>query len=256
LSDEKPPQDPKDGKKKGKFRVVKTGETVMSKPTPETIKQIFMKSSNLEWIPFAKSMKWDPVESRAQYPECTQWIEEKKQILAREQAEHIAELVFDHRSNWHRNVLKTLREYPEANDAILGIIKKRINGIIKTINADDEGAIIAAQSGIPYEEKFAKVKTSELLSLAAAMKVVTESKHRSLLISDWSVKVAEQFTDPKQFEQNAEKLKDTAWTIQVMGAENLTSGDMQNFLSKWYDKPAGTIHQPEELAPKPPPEEN
>lgn len=246
----------KDGKKppkKGPFRVVKSGESVLAKPSEDTVKQIYMASGHLEWIPFAKSQNWDPVASRSNYP-VTDWIVQKKEALAKEQAEQIAELVFDHRSRWHREVLKTLRDYPEAAEAMLGIIKQRENELIIMINEDMEERKNASVEKREPNLKFSKVKTSELLSLAAALKVVTETKHKSLLINDWSVKIAEQFTDPAQFEREETKMKDVGWKLEVIGGENLTMPQMQEFLGQWYDKP-NRIHSAEDIIPpvvKPP----
>lgn len=236
--------------KKRPFRVVKTGETVLAKPSIEQVKQIYMASANLEWIPFAKSMGWDPNSTREQYP-VAEWIYQKKQALAREQSEQISELIFDHRSRWHRDVLKTLRDYPEANDAVLGVLKTRINDMIQIINEDENEKVLAAQRGEKYDPRFRKVKTSELLALSAAVKTITESKQRSLLIHDWSVKVAEQFTDPKQFEAEENKMKDVGWKIEVIGGENITSKEMQELMAKYYDKP-NQLHSPEEIVPPPP----
>lgn len=240
---------PKRGRK-SHIRVVKSGESVMAKPSVEQIKQIYMASKHLEWIPFALSMNWDPTTTREQYPTAA-WISEKKTKLAQHQAEEIAELVFDHRSRWHRDVLKTLRDYPEASDALLGVIKARENELIGMINHDMEEKRLAAQEGREPVLKFTKVKTNELVALSIALKNVTETKHKSLLINDWSVKVAEQFTDPTQFERSETKMKDTGWKLEVIGGENITAAQMQEFLGKWYDKPQRQVeHTPSELEPE------
>lgn len=249
--DEKPP---KKGDKK-RFRVVKTGESVLAKPSTETVKQLFMASPHLEWIPFADSMNWDAGTTRDLYP-VSEWIAQKKDQLARRQSEQIAELLFDHRSRWHRDVLKTLRDYPEAADAMLGIIKHRENELIGMINHDMEEKSAAKVEGRAPNLKFSKVKTSELLSLSAALKVAVETKHKSLLINDWSVRVAEQFTDPKQFEREEHKMKDTGWKLEVIGGENLTVPQMQQLLGQYYDNPTQT-HTVKDVAPPPeePPQE-
>lgn len=227
---------PPDGSNKDKkrFRVVKQGDS--ARPSSQQIHQLFMASEHIQWTPFAKSMGWNPETSRASLP-IKEWITSKQEIIAREQAETVAEAVFNHKSRWHSDVLKTLKEYPEANDAMLGVLKKRLNDIIGTINKDNEGKVIAAQSGGFYEPQFDKIKNSELSQLASAIKTCTESKHRSLMIHDWSFKVAEQFTDPKRFESFEDKLSDTEWTVEVIGGENLTSKQMEDFLGRWYDSP-------------------
>lgn len=231
--------------KKNPLKIVKDSSS--TRPSTDQVKQLYMRSPHIEWISFANHMKWDNVSSRNSYP-VADWVQEKKHILAREQAEQIAELIFDHRSRWHRDVLKTLREYPEANDAMLGILKKRLNDMIQIINEDEQNKIEAAKKGEAYSPEFRKIKTGDLLALTAAIKTVTESKHKSLLINDWSVKVAEQFTDPNQFEIDETKLKDTNWTIEVIGGENLTANQMQKFLGDYYDRPM-QHHAPQDVGP-------
>lgn len=197
-----------------------------------------MASEFIEWTPFAKANKLAPAASR-QGLDIDVWIKEKRDLIAREQAETIADAVFDYRSRWHVDVLKTLKEYPEANDAMLGLLKRRLNDIIGMVNDDDRRRAEAAKTGQSADvpSNFAKIKNNELASLAAAIKVCTESKHKSLMIHDWSFKVAETFSDPKQFGTLDEKISDMEWKVQIMGGENLGHKEMQAFLASYYDKP-------------------
>lgn len=221
------------------------------KPSDEQMRQLYMASEHIEWTPFAKSRGWHSLDSRHGRP-IDEWIQEKRTIIAREQAETIAEAVFSHRSRWHADVLKTLKEYPEANDAMLGILKRRLNDIIDKINSDVEAKTVAMQGSGKYMSQFEQIKTGELMALAAAIKICTESKHKSLMISDWSFKVAETFADPRQFQNSDDKLKSVEWKIEVMGGENLSAQKMQAFLGQWYDRPQ-MPHTSEEIenAPKP-----
>lgn len=206
------------------------------KPSEETIKQLYMASPHVEWSPFARSKNWHPITSRSTFP-VDEWIKQKRNDIAREQSEYISEAVFNHQSRWHKDVLKTLSEYPEANDALMAILKKRLNDIVEVINIDTQRKQRAMVTGEFFTPEFSKIKNSELLGLAAAIKTCTESKHKSLMIDDWSFKVAEQYTDPKQFETIVEKQHDLAWTVQIIGGENITSHDMQKMITQWYDKP-------------------
>lgn len=244
----KPPKGPTgEGKTTKPFRVVRQGEPASAKPSPDQIKQIYMASPHIEWTPFARSMGWSSLDSRGGLP-IEDWIRAKHEILAREQAETIAEAVFVHRGRWHQDVLKTLKEYPEANDAMLGILKKRLNDIIGIINDDERGRVMAAQTGglENFVGRFQMIKNNELLGLAAAIKVCTESKHKALMIHDWSFKVAETFSDPKQFATATEREKDSEWKVEIIGGENLSHHQMQDFLGRWYDKPA-LPHKPDEI---------
>lgn len=226
-----------DTKKPPHLHVVKDAPKAASKISPEQAKAMFMASPHLEWTTWAKSMGWRP--SSRFYEEFPDWQKEKRDILAREQAESIAEALFSHRGRWHADVLKTLKEYPEAPDAMLGIYKKRINDIIGKINDDERAKALAAQTGEPFVSKFDQIKTSELTSIAAGLRMVTEAKHKALMIDGWNIRVAESFTDPKQFE--APKLEDQQWRVQLIGGQELDETGMQQLMKSYYDVPGGEI---------------
>lgn len=203
-----------------------------AKISPEQAKAMFMASPHLEWTTWAKSMNWKV--SQRPYDDFPDWQREKRDILAREQAESISEALFSHRGRWHSDVLKTLKEYPEAADAMMGILKKRINDVIGHINDDAKAAATGGQG-----TAFASIKTSELVSLIAGVKIATEAKHKALMIDGWSLKVAESFTDPKQFE--APKLEDQQWKVQLIGGKELDEISMQKLMKSYYDVPGGEI---------------
>lgn len=240
----------RDGKKKP-FRVVKSEGGTAIPLDPTTVKQIYMASGHIEWTPFAKSLHWDPEAKRQQYPDVKAWIQEKRDRIARQQAETIAEAVFDHRSRWHTDVLKTLNEYPEVNDVLLGIVKHRINRLVSMINADASEESAARREGREAKVSFDMVPTREISTLAATVKLITETKHKSLLIGDWSVKTAEAFTDPAQFERAEAKAKNLEWKVTLIGGENMSSADMQKLLTSYYDKPQ-QLHDTVDLVPEPP----
>lgn len=233
-----------DNKKPPHLRVVKDEPTPTrsaAKISPEQAKAMFMASPHLEWTTWARSMNWRP--SSRYYEDFPNWQKEKRDILAREQAESISEALFSHRGRWHADVLKTLKEYPEAPDAMLGIFKKRINDIIGKINDDERAKAIAAQNGELYVSKFEQIKTSELTSIAAGLKLVTEAKHKALMIDGWNIKVAESFTDPAQFE--APRLEDQQWKVQLIGGKELDDKSMQHLMKSYYDVPGGEIFDAE-----------
>lgn len=234
----KPPK----GKKPTPFRVVKHPST--AKPSVDQVRQLFMASAFVEWGPFAQSMGWTN-DLRDAYP-VAEWCKAKREMLARRQAEAIGDAVFHHRGNWHSDVLKTLKEYPEAHDAMLGILKYRLNSIVQTINADQQSAKLAAVTGTTPSNGFGAIRSNELTALAVALKVVTEAKHKSLMIGDWSFKVAETFSDPQQFAASEDRAKSQEWKVTIMGGENMTSAQLTELIGKWYDRPK-LPHQPEEV---------
>ena len=210
---------------------------VIKRLPPEQEKILFMKSNHIEWTPFAKSLGLNP---RVEKPldEFKEWSYEKRMIIAREQSEEVGESLFKHRARWHADVLKTLTEYPETADAMMAILKKRANDIVKTINDDNKKMVQAAQSGEAFVSEFSKIKTSELTSLAAGMKLTTEFKHKSLMLDNWSLKDAEMFTDPKQFE--TQKAEDHGWKLEIVGQNGPIDGlQLRDMMTQYYDnKPA------------------
>lgn len=199
-----------------------------------------MASPHVEWFAFARSMGWDPTESRRGLGSET-WVNKKKEILSQEHSSKIAELLFDHKSKWHQQVLSTLRDYPLTADAIHEIIKHKINTIVKNIKENDE-----AEKAGQEPDKNKKISSAEIATLAAAYKTVTETKYKSLLISDWNVKVAEAVSTPESMKKEQEKTIDTEWTIEVMGHEKVKAKDLQHLLNDWYDRPM-LPHTKEEL---------
>lgn len=235
--DQGPPDDGDDKKKPRHLRSVKTTDKIVSaKPSADTVKQLYMASTFIEWTPFAASLGWNEATTRRDYP-AAEWITEKRNVMARAQAENIAEAVFQHRGRWHSDVIKTLREYPEANDALLGILKKRMNDIIGVINDDEKNRVLYAQQGLEYRSQFKDIKSSELHSLASAVKTVTESKHRSLLIDNWSFKQAEDFSDPDQFNEADKEMESQEWKMEIIGGEKMNNKEVGLLISKWYDQP-------------------
>jgi len=209
----------------------------------EQEKILYMKSNHIEWTPFAKSMGLNP---RIEKPhdEFRDWATEKRLIIAREQSEEVGESLFKHRASWHADVLKTLREYPETADAVMAILKKRTNDIIQTIGDDNKRRVEYANQGKleDFVPAFSKIKTSELTSLAVGMKVTTEFKHKALMLDNWSVKDAELFTDPKQFE--TETAEDQGWKLEVLGQSGpMDAMALRDIMAGFYDnKPVdGTV---------------
>jgi hypothetical protein len=222
------------------LRIVRDGDDNnhrSPKISPEQAKSMFMASPHLEWSTWAKSMGWRT--STPKYPNFSDWQREKRDILARDQAESISEALFSHRGRWHADVLKTLKEYPEAPDAMMGIFKKRINDIIQTINEDERHRALAAQTGEQFVSNFAKIETAELRNIAAGLKLVTEAKHKALMIDGWNIKVAESFTDPAQFE--APNLENQQWKVQLLGGHEIDENGMKQLMKSYYDVPGVEI---------------
>lgn len=217
----------------------------------EMLRRAFMASDYVEWAPFAKSVGRDPLKDRPLFP-VGAWVAEKKRHVALVQAEHIAQQVFDHKSNWHKDVLDTIREYPKTADALLGIIKRRMNEIIKDINADVDAEQKAAARGEPppINKNFSRKNwpTKEIDMLANSFKTISNAKYDSLLLSDWNVKLAQEATNPVALGAPVDETKkeDTGWTIELTGGNKLTPKTMQDLFSRYLDTP----DSPRDVSPK------
>lgn len=208
-----------------------------AKISEEQAKQLFMASPHLEWSPWAKSMGWP--QNKVLYDGFRDWSQEKKELIARSQAESISEALFSHQGRWHNDVMRTLKEYPEAADAMMGILKRRVNDIIATINDDDRKKQQHAAAGTleEFRPKFAQIDNTELGRLASAIRITTDTKHRSLMIDRWSIKATEAYTDPKQFE--APQLEEQGWSVVLYNDEKMQADDLKTMMQSYYNQPSG-----------------
>lgn len=187
-----------------------------------------MASGHVEWAPFARDMGWPVQPTQRKYP-VGDWVKQKKDQLADEQGQVLASMVFSEKTRWHEEVLKTLKDYPEANNVLLSIIKKRLSDIVRDIRYDEQ---FKGQEG--YKPKFDDVKNKDLLGLAAALKTLTESRHKSLLLDKWSFGLADKHVEESVIDTTEDD--DSGWRVEIMGGPK-TSAEMERMLSDWYDKP-------------------
>lgn len=203
----------------------------------DRVRDLFFESQYVEWAPFAASLGWNAQSTRIKYPVAT-WVAEKKRELAINQAETIADKVFGHRHKWHDEVLKTLRDYPETADAIHTIVRRRVNETIEMMAEDERN-----KNNPKYKPKFSKMKNSDIYWLAKTFATAQETKYRSMLLHDWNVKLAEQYTRPEEIEKAPEENTDTGWTIEIKGGQNISSDDLQKHLMAYYDPPQIAVVQ-------------
>lgn len=226
----------------------------------EKVRQLFLASGHVEWKPFCEGYGWDVIQSYHTFP-VKEWTAEKKHILASRQAEEISNQLFSYKSGWHKEVLKTLKIYPSANDAMLAIIQTRQNQMIGMIERDKQKMTLHQETvaKVPHVEhplpqfEFSTVKSSEIFQLALALKTVTSSKYGSLLLNRWSVKDAEDFSTPQGALENSDAgqaREDRDWTLQLTGGENITKKEMEGFMQTFLDPPTRQI----EMSPTPPEE--
>lgn len=208
----------------------------------DAMKESFMSSPHVSWTPFAQSVGLDPVRSRQEFASQL-WIQEKKQRIALKMADEIADLAFNQKGNWHRDVLNTVKRYPASLDKMFGILEYKMyrhsqmmGQQIANLRQYEEDKTKAATLGIqpppPPQTPFDDIKQSDLTSLASAMESLTASKMKSLMLDGWTVKVSEDYVEPKTEEGKAES---TEWKISVMGGESMTAKQMENLFAEYVD---------------------
>lgn len=197
---------------------------------PAVVKRLFMASEHVEWSPFARSQKWDPIESRKHFP-YAEWSWAKKARINRERAEELSQKIFHHKMEWHEEALKTLRELPQLNDAAIVIVKQKLQLILTEIR-DNPTA-------------FAARPASDFISIASAVKILTESKQKSMLMHNWDLKLGEQAAViPDEAIEGQAKKAD--FVIVMKGGETMTSDEIIARMTKHYDP------DPKALPPKEP----
>ena len=202
----------------------------------DNVKELFMRSEFVEWSPFATAMKWEINATRCKYP-VRDWVKEKKERLAQEQAENISDAVFRHKPQWHNDVMKVLRDTTELTNQIEAVFKVRVNQIVQMINRDVQAKQKALLENKPYSdatdsEFYKNISMGQLEAMARATRVLVEAKQRSVLINNWSVNVAEEFARPETILQEPEA---KGFTIEIIGNQKVSSDDLMNFRKKYYD---------------------
>lgn len=193
----------------------------------DAIREEYFKSEHVEWTPFANSMNWDAMQSRQNVP-ALRWIEEKKFKILSEQSEILADTVFKHKTRWHAEVVETLKKYPELNENMKAIILIKMNRIWAKASVGQKTGDWTA---------FDKIQSNEILSLTMAVKGITESKYKSLMLQNWTVQIAEEEMKPQEPQSIEYKMGDANFEITVIGGEKLYGRDLQNFINQHRDKP-------------------
>lgn len=204
----------------------------------EKAKQMYMASPHVEWAPFCQTVNWPEKGSRAIFP-VKMWILEKKENIARVASETIMDSMFQEKFEWHKAVLRTMRDYPKMHDTLSFIINTKLNELAVQINEDIKAKDANGNyKDEKYKPKF-RARISDLTSLAVALKTVTESRHKSLLLHDWSIKLAPQMDLPKVGELDEQgKAEPQGFKLEVAGGNTLTAQDWERFFYQWVDKPA------------------
>lgn len=202
------------------------------------VRELYDNSPNVEWSPFCQSMGWDFNITRGALP-VARWVREKRYRLAKEHAEKLADAFARIKPKINEDILQTLRDYPQAHDEFLKTAKALHNALIAEIN-DHSRMVAAARSINQPAPPMRKGLISEFNTLSMSLTMLTQSKHRSLLLSEVSLRAVEERTEGEIIAQpstatTAEKLMDSM-KFEVVGADNYTSKDFQKLFDDILDK--------------------
>lgn len=198
----------------------------------------FMASPHIEWTKFADSVGIDSARSRPNYPVAT-WQDEKRKVIAMREAETLAQMLFDRRFKWHKDVLKTLNDYPESNDIMHQLIKLKMQEYAQIARDDQdkkpEFAEETLKNGkvrkVKIRRTYKDVTTAELSMLAQALKGVTEAKYKSLLLNDWNVKMAS-----TEAERDTEKDVTGAGLQVTVDGKEMGLKEIESMVSRYYEQ--------------------
>lgn len=204
------------------------------RPDAAEIKERYMKSPHIGWQKFCES-EGLPYHYRNSYP-VSDWVQEKKKAFVEKEGESLSSILFDHRFEWHKDVVKTLKEYPKLGDMITAQIARKMQYIAKLSDEDfNKGKKqVKDKDGNVTQETVKPVSPMDLHMMALAYKSATEAKHKSLLIATWSVKDAED--DSKPDERQVDELT-KGFHMKIIGKGEVSAQDIENIMSEYLDKP-------------------
>lgn len=185
----------------------------------EQVEQMYMSSEFVYFRSFVESLGWDEDRYLKKYEKKSKaWVNRKKKYLIKKQTDHLAELVFHAEGQWHKDVLKTIKEYPILLDEIKDTLKKIHNRI-----KDDPD-----------------VKVGEMNCLVQATKTLIEAKKSSLMIDKYNISASNEFIETIDTSATKEE-NTTKWVIgiksKVGDTDEIDAEELENKIRSWYDKP-------------------
>ncbi len=220
------PQDPRDSIK----------PTSAVDEETERVRQAYEESPHISWADFAASCGWNVQSSRVKYP-TAKWVAEKRARLSREHAECLQDALTRARPQIHQDTLRTLRDYPEAHDAMLDLIKS-LGECLRAETEEHARGVRASQMASMKVPALRRGLVKDLLDLTIALRTLTESKHRSLMLTEATWKAVVEDTErvasaePGQAAQEGDGM-----TFRMMGWESITPDRLDKFFSQYFDKP-------------------
>lgn len=214
-----------------------------NKVDKDKIKKEFMESRHYSWTAFALDKKWPVVKTQQDLP-TNKWVDDKKKEFATVQGELLTDSMFQQRFNYNKQVIETLKSYPQDHDRIRNILLYSVMQWEKDIKEDIETeAKLPKGHRLQENERKFRVKPFDLLSMTGAIHKLTESKYKSLLMNDWSMRMSEEFNPKDQKEKALEK--NEGFEVTLIGGNKLTEQQIKGYIEQYIDKPPQDIDEPE-----------
>jgi len=190
------------------------------------LESMYMDGPDISWDQFCKRHNFNPKPSRNHCP-VANWRKNKREKISSERSEELSDIFFDRRYDWNKEVAKTLAEYPKSIDQIHMLLKGRLQ--------QWSNAYVSMAKGEPGGDKqFSRISTHDLTQMASAMAKVQTAKYKSLLLHEFTVKMADQEQE-KELKNVGDKQK--PFQVEIMNRGIMTNEDLEAMYDTWLDKP-------------------
>lgn len=207
------------------------------------VKALFDASPYIDWTRFCEANGWDAHYIRREFP-VAQWQKEKKERIAERESEILMATLFERRFKWHKDVVKTLEDYPPAIDMAMFLLRAKMSDYAESYKEYQE----AKKSGNLFYKNtrgqmirkkfvFEDLSPMDMKMISSAVKDVTDAKHRSLLLNSWSVDQANRIAEP-QSEDDPAQLNPPVFRL---AGGDMKIEDIQKALDTWLDKPVEEV---------------
>lgn len=188
------------------------------------LEKMYMEGPDISWDLFCKRHGFHSRDARNNCP-VAGWRRAKRERVALERSEELSDLFFDRKYDWSKEVSKTLTEYPKAIDKLFMLLQGRINDWTKAYIQSAQGGGAGA---------FNRISTFDMSRMADAMAKLQTAKYKSLLLHEFTVKMADQEQE-RELKNVGEKQK--PFQVEIMNRGILTNKDLEDIYDKWLDKP-------------------
>lgn len=219
----------------------------------DTVKAVFMASPIIDWTRFAEEQGWNPNRTRSDFP-VKAWQEEKKRIIAENQGDILAAMIFERKYSWSQDVMRTLDRYPKVVDNVTGILEAKIADIGE-MYVDYRKKKDAGQLNDPARrlEPWEKLKISEVNALGHTILALIAAKQKSNMLDKFlaiRMQVADEDLRPPD-PTAQETTSGIGFTFE--GKKELTPNDLQDWFDNFFDKPMVQDPSAAPQVPAPPP---